>query len=149
MKKELKKDIRGLSNIIVTLLMIVLVLTAVGIIWASVQGLFDTEKEQISLSTKCLAVDISASLICGGASNDVCNVTMTRGSGGDAITGVKLVITNDLAQTSYTHDASGNIEELGTKTELNISTGITNASSLNVVPYFTDSSGGEQLCSSA
>tara|TARA_Y100000310_G_C20616742_1_gene781046 strand:+ start:1020 stop:1469 length:450 start_codon:yes stop_codon:yes gene_type:complete len=145
MKKVMDK--RGLSNIIVTLIMIVLVLAAVGIIWVSVQGIFDSGKEQISLNEKCLKVDISSSMICAGGVNDVCNVTMRRGAGGEDIAGVKLIFTNDAGETSFSYGVAGNIGELETRTNSSIVTTITNASVVDVVPYFISDSGAEQLCS--
>ena len=142
------KDVKGLSNIIVTLIMIVLVLIAAGIIWGAVQSNLESGTEQIEISSKCLKVDIKATqLLCGGVNNDVCNVTVIRGAGGDEFAGIKLSLTNAAGETNFIHDVSGNIAPLGRTTEPNISTGITNVSLVEVAPYFLDGSGKEQLCS--
>lgn len=140
------KDIKGLSNVIVTLIMIVLVLIAVGLIWTAVQSNIQSGTEQIEISSKCLKVDIKATkLECSGVG--LCNVTISRSVGGGDLAGIKLSLTNDERETNYIHDVPGNIVPLETKTELAISTGITDVSLVEVAPYFVDNAGQEQLCS--
>ena len=142
------KDSRGISNIIATLIMIVLVLIAIGIIWVSVSNPIESGTEQIEIGSKCLELKIYLTkLECGGADNDVCNVTITRDSGGDEIAGIKLVFTNDDGETSTVVDVLGNMAILETKTETNIDTGLVNVSNVGIVPYFQDPLGGEQICS--
>ena len=144
----LLKSNKGLSNIIATLIMIILVLVAIGIIWISISSIIESGTYQIELGAKCLSIDIrTTKLECGGADNDVCNVTVRRSAGGDEIAGIKLIFTNLEGETNYIHDVSGNIVPLETKTELNVDTGIVNTNSVDVVSYFKDSSGNEQLCS--
>ena len=142
------RDLRGISNIIATLIMIILVLVSIGIIWISVTNPIESGTEQIEIGSKCLELKISLTkLECGEANNDVCNVTITRDSGGDEIAGIKLVFTNLEGKTSYVHDVPGNMAILETKTETNIDTGLVNVSNVGIVPYFQDSLGGEQVCS--
>ncbi|MCH8945712.1 MAG: hypothetical protein IIA85_02210 [Nanoarchaeota archaeon] len=143
------KDVKGLSNVIVTLIMIVLVLVAVGLIWTAVQSNIESGTEQIEVSAKCLKIDIKATkLECGGVNNGVCNVTVTRNVGGDDLAGIKLILTNTEGETNYVNDVPGNIVPLETKTEVDITTGLTDVSIVAVAPYFLDPSGLEQLCSS-
>ena len=142
------KDVKGLSNVIVTLIMIVLVLVAVGLIWTAVQSNIESGTEQIEISSKCLKIDIKATQLgCGGVNNGVCNVTITRNVGGGDLAGVKLSLTNTGGETNYIHDIPGNIVPLETKTEVDITTGLTDVSIVAVAPYFVDASGLEQLCS--
>ena len=146
--KLLLKDVKGLSNVIVMLIMIVLVLVAVGLIWTAVQSNIESGTEQIEVSSKCLKVDVKATkLECGGAGNGVCNVTIKRNVGGDDLAGIKLSLGNSEGETNYIHDIPGNIVPLETKTELDITTGITDVSFVEIAPYFVDGSGQEQLCS--
>ena len=143
------KDVKGLSNVIVTLIMIVLVLVAVGLIWTAVQSNIESGTEQIEVSAKCLKIDIKATkLECGGVNNGVCNVTVTRNVGGDDLAGIKLILTNTEGETNYVNDVPGNILPFETKTEVDITTGLTDVSIVAVAPYFLDPSGLEQLCSS-
>lgn len=142
------KENKGLANIVVMLIMIVLVLVAIGIIWTAIRGTIQSGSEQIQLSSKCLDVSIqSTKLVCGGASNDVCNATVSRSAGGDEIAGIKLVFSNAAADGNKIIDVPGNIAPLEVKTVSDVNTGITNTSSVEIVPYFKDSSGNEQLCS--
>ena len=146
-KRLLLKDVKGLSNVIVTLILIVLVLVAVGIIWTAIRSNIESGTEQIEVSSKCLKVDIKATkLECGGVDNSICNVTVKRNIGGDNLAGIKLSLTNDAGETNYIHDIPGDIVPLETKTELSIDTGITDVSSVEIAPYFEDASGQEQLC---
>lgn len=139
---------KGMSDIVVAMIMIVLVLVAVGIIWTTLRNTIESGAEQIDFSTKCLDVDIRATnLECGGVNNDICNVTLSRSAGGDDVAGVKLALTNSQEESNYIHDASGNIEPLETITETNINTGISDVSIVDVSAYFEDSLGNEQICS--
>ena len=141
------KGKKGVSGVILTIIMIVLVLAAVVIIWGIINNFLQTQGEQIDTSTSCLGIDVqSTKLSCSGGVNDICNVTLSRNAQGDAISGVKLVFTNALGETNYIHDISGNIALLETRTILDITTTITDVNKVEVVPYFTDVSGNEQLC---
>lgn len=142
---------RGMSDIVVAMIMIVLVLVAVGIIWASLRGTIESGAEQIDLSTKCLEVNVVATaLACDGVNNEICDVTFQREAGGDDIAGIKLVFTNASEEQSYTWDVAGNVGALETKTERDINTAanglISDINSVEVVAYFKDSSGNDQVC---
>lgn len=144
----MRNNKRGISSIVVSLMMIVLVLVAVGVVWYSVKNILKGGTEQINLGTKCLKVEITATnLICSGANNDTCSVTVTRNPGGDDIAGIKLVFTNSTGTGNYVYDVPGNIAPLEAKTQSGISTNLSNANNANVVVYFKDATGNEQLCS--
>ena len=141
------KGKRGISGVILTIIMIVLVLAAVAIIWGIIINFIQDQTGEIDVATKCLEVDIQATkLSCTGAQNDVCDVTLSRTAKGDNIAGMKLVFTNALGETNYIHDVSGNIALLEIRTILDITTTITDVNKVEVVPYFTDVSGNEQIC---
>ena len=137
---------KALSNIITVLLFIVLALAAVGAIWAVVNNIVESGTKEISLNSKCLEVDVK--LVKSNCTElGVCNVTITRNAGGDAIGGIKLIFTNVLGETNFVHDVPGDIAFLETKTEFDIITGIVNVSNVEIIPYFKDEIGNEQLCS--
>ena len=143
------KDKRGLSAIITTLLVVVLVLVAVGIVWAVISGVLTGGVEDIELSAKCLNVDVKATaVLCTGANPDVCDVTLERtGTETDAIAGVKLVFRDSTAGTnSGVIDDDANVEALAGRTILDVPTTLIAPDSVEVTPYFTDASGNEQLC---
>ncbi|MCK4647593.1 hypothetical protein KAT24_01535 [Candidatus Pacearchaeota archaeon] len=148
------KNKKGLSAIITTMLVVLLVLVAVGIVWAVVSGLLRSGAEDVELSAKCLNVDIRATAVncVDGTANYECDVTFERtGTNTDAIGGVKLVFRNETAGiNSGVLDVLGNIEALAGKKELAIDTTlpITGPASdkVEVTSYFIDASGNEKLC---
>lgn len=135
---------KGLSAIIATLLIILLTLVAVGIIWVVIRNVVQGGAEQIDLSQKCIAVDLSANAAsCDGTG--ICSVTYNRAVGGDDVAGVKIILSNGL--TSFTHPVPGNIAPFDQKTEANIATGLSpEPNSVQIAAYFLDASGNEQLC---
>lgn len=149
------KNNKGLSTIVATLIIILLVLVAVGIIWVVVRNVIQGGVKQIDINSKCLNIEISptkancAVNASDGGNTGVCNVTVTRSTGSDEIGGVKLVFTNDGGESNWIETVSGNIGALATKTVANINTGISNVSKVEVLVYFVDDSGNEQLCSSS
>ena len=145
-------DKRGLSAIIVTLILILLAIVAVGVVWVVVNNVLESGEGRVNLGSACLEVDVEPT---AATSSDgiTYSVTMTRSAGGDEIAGVKVIISN--ATGSYVHTELGNIAPLATKTipitmTASEQSGIVpNANKVEVTPYFTDASGNEQLCSVA
>lgn len=136
------KNQKGLSLIVSLLMVILLIFVAIGIFWFVTRNVLQEGAGQFELSSKCLEVDISAtSAVCWG---DLCNVTLYRKPGGDAIEGVRLVLTD--GTSSYQQNVSGNMASAETKTETSIDTGLTAPNKVDVVVYFKDSAGKEQAC---
>jgi flagellin-like protein len=138
---------KGLSAIITTLLVVLLVLVAVGIVWAVVSNLIRGGAEDVELASKCLNVDVRATAVnCASASS--CVVTLERsGSNNDAIAGVKMVFrdaTNSLS--SAVIDEAGNIENLVGKSVTDVDSGVTAPDKIEVTVYFEDASGNDKLC---
>ena len=140
------KNKRGMSAIVTTLIIILLVIVAIGIIWVVVKNVLTKGSGQIDLGAKCLNTEVIATkVLCN--ETGTCNVTYTRKSGDDEIGGIKILFTNDLGEQNHQEDISGNINTLNVKTEKNINTGIINCSKVNIAVYYLDASGNEQLCS--
>jgi hypothetical protein len=57
------KNNKGLSQVVTTLIIILLVLVAIGIIWGVVSNLLDKSKITISSSTRCMDLDVKATKI--------------------------------------------------------------------------------------
>ena len=144
------KNNKGLSEIVATLITILLVLVAVGIIWVVVRNVIQGGTEDIASGAKCMDVNVRATkVVCyEDVSNSVCNATISRDAGGDAIGGVKVIFYNDAGEANYIYTIYGNIAPLGTNTtNLINTTGVVNASKVETLAYFLDDSGNEQLCS--
>lgn len=134
---------RGLSAVVTTLIIILLVLVAVGGIWIVVNNFIDAGTEQIEISQKCLAVDLSAVSV-NETSAGTYDITLNRKAGGDAIGGVKVNIFNSTENSGVVEFGSA-IGVLDTVTQSVV--GVTNANKLEFTAYFLDDSGTEQLCS--
>jgi len=135
---------KGLSTVVVSLILIVVALAAVAVIWVIINNVIGGQTGQVSLQRDCLESQVTPTrLICTGV---VCDITVERGSGGKDIAGIKAVFTNATSDTNFVQDISGNIPVLGKVTTTGTSTGIENVNKVEITVYFTDSSGVEQLC---
>jgi hypothetical protein len=140
---------KGMSTVVVTIIMIVLVLAAVGVIWIIVQGILEEGTSDVSLGVKCLKVNLVATkMICSG---ETCDVTINRKAGGEDIEGIKLIFSNsDSGNVGTTvEDVPGNILELGTITTSGMAHGLTGEQpdTVEVAVYFIDEGEREQICS--
>jgi len=142
------KNKRGLSAIVATLIIILLVLVAVGIIWVVVRNLIQEGAESIDIGTKCIAVDVravSVTPVVNEAGNY--SVTLRRTAGGEAIGGVKISLFNNTVNSGVLEFGIA-LTELQTATQP-IDTGgnVTGADRLDYTVYFIDASGNDALCS--
>ncbi len=137
---------KGLSEVVTTLIIILLVLVAIGIVWAVVSNILSSGAAQTEISAKCLQVDVKATAAkCGSGGN--CTVTYTRTDSGDDIDGVLIVFSN--GQNSSQKEISGNVAPLATKTITpEFETGITTPAidKVEIAAYFIDASGNTQIC---
>ena len=135
---------KGLSAVVTTLIIILLVLVAVGIIWVVVRNVVETGAGQIDVNTKCIAVDVRAVSV---NETDPGNytVSLNRRAGGDDIGGIKVNVFNDTASSGVKDFVA--IPELETKTVV-IETGgnVTGGDRIEFTVFFLDASGNEQLC---
>ena len=146
---------KGVSTIVVVVILVALVLVAVGVVWAVVGDLIGTGTENIELTNKCLNADIKATAVsCTDVvAGDTCTVTFERtGPGTDEIGGVKLVFSDSAGGSSGVIDVEGNIEKLVGKTfpkpgEAAVATTLQDPDSVTTTVYFIDDSGTDQfLC---
>lgn len=137
---------KGLSAVITTLIIILLVLVAVGIIWVVVRNVVEQGAQQIDINTKCVAVDVravSVTPVAGESGNY--SISLNRRAGGGDIGGVKLNVFNDTSSSGVLAFGVA-IEELDTRTQKIETAGVTNANKVEFTVFFLDASGNEQLC---
>jgi len=140
---------KGLSTVVTTLIIILLVLVAIGIIWVVVRGVIDTGAQQIEASTDCPLVDLKVtgvSSTCTAAGG--CTVDVVRGAGGVPIDGVYITFDDGSTQAYYYYEQD--VPQLTNK-GIAIATGTTNVSAatpttVRVAPYFKDTEGIKKLC---
>ena len=141
---------RGLSAVVTTLIIILLVLVAVGGIWIVVNNFIQQGTKTITLSQKCLAVnfDLSAAIVSVDATDpDTYEITLKRNVGGDPISGVKINLFNSTNDNSGVLNFGVPMNEFDTKTQSLVDTGVENANRMEYTAFFTDASGAEELCS--
>lgn len=148
-----KNNKHGLSEIVVSLIMIVLVLVAISIVWFIVRGILDKGTGQVNLGADCLEVQVSATSVKNTTDNDNgvenYDVVLTRSAGGNQIGGVKIIFTNATGSSNSVHNVAGNIAPLDKKTISVTGVSVDEANKVEIAPYFTDDSGNEQLCSTS
>ncbi len=145
------RDKKGLSTIVTTLIIILLVLVAIGIVWVVVRNVLTGGVGRIDPATECLKLDMSVtSASCNSAA--ACSVTMDRNPGGKAINGVKVIFSNSTEPGSII-DSTGDIAELTQKSVTGsvgaggVTNSTPNTNKVEVTPYYKDDTGAEQICS--
>lgn len=98
---------KGLSTVVTTLIIILLVLVAIGIIWIVVRSVIDDSAEQIDINSKCVSTNLQITNATCDVSDDTCALTVNK-AGGYAIQGVVGVVSNPTA-TSTADKVTGDI----------------------------------------
>jgi hypothetical protein len=140
---------KGLSTIVATLIIVLLVLVAVGIIWVVIRNVVESGAEQIDITNKCLAIDLQAVSV-NETSAGVYDVTIERSDGSaEVLGGIKVNILNG-TDSSGVMDfpaltaAERDTLSLDTSTE---GDQVDNGDEMQYTAFFIDASGNEQLCS--
>lgn len=126
------KDKKGLSAIVLTIIMVGLVLIAVSIVWAVILNVLERQSESLDVSQKCVGIVIKPTgVTCDGAE---CQVVLERGMGstGDPVDGVGITLST-ATESDTEVIQSGNVPATKTIT-LNTTLMATNA---DVRIYFT------------
>ena len=132
---------RGLSAIVLTIIMVGLVLVAVGIVWAVILNVLEGQSESLDVSQKCVGIIIKpTSVDCDGTA---CQVVLERGFGssGDPVDGVGITLSNATVSNTEVIE-SGNVAATKTVT---LTTTLM-ATDADVRIYFTQE-GENKFCS--
>ena len=92
---------KGVSQIVTTILIILLVLAAIVIVWQAVKGTVETGSQTITSQSKCIGLDLSIAGTCTIAGTAL-PVTITRG--GDSVGAGTLKITAASTSTATASD---------------------------------------------
>ncbi|VVB79210.1 Uncharacterised protein [uncultured archaeon] len=133
------KNKRGLSEAVMTVIMIALVLVAVGVIWVVVQNVISKQANTIDYNQKCFGIDLKPTKL------TACAVTLERSStsSGEAINGTSITISGTTTGTEY--DYPGNIGTVATSTATGASCPASPAS-VAIRWYFLDSANVKHYC---
>ena len=140
------KNRKGLSDVMATMMIILLVLVAVGIIWVVVRNFINQGTEQIDISQKCLAVTLEAVGVT--ETSGAYAIALRRGSDSQGDLGVKVSVFNVAGSSEVINwGAFGDLDALGTVTKsVTPSPALTGGNKIEFTPFFTDASGNENLC---
>lgn len=152
----MKNNKKGLSTIVATLLIILLTLVAVGIIWIVVRNVVQGGADQVEIDAMCLEANVEATRV-DYAAPATTMVTVYRNGGDDPLAGIKLVFTESDGSENLVEDWP--LDDVAPNDPLDALeareigpfdlSGMTDPTKVSVVVYFKDSSGNEQLCSTA
>jgi len=150
------KNNKGLSTVVTTLIIVLLVLAAIGLIWGPIKSLLSNSTSSLD-QTKCFNLNIGvtkASLV--NTTTDQYLITIKRSDTGSGVesAGAKLIFYND-TQSSSTIDFSDDVTGGGMFTSPQVYTAevngtVTNATKIEVIPYYIDeNTGNKQVCSTS
>jgi len=143
MRMKRGKDRKGLSEIIITLIMIVLSLVAVGIVWLIVSNVLNQGSEDISSSTGGLYIGAEIKSVNVESDGDLL-VKVKRSSGEGDVTGINFIVSD--GENSKIINISQSIDLLEEKTftiPKSSLSGIAFVKEVSIVPITTDASGKE------
>ena len=132
---------RGLSTVVTTLIIILLVFVAIGIVWVVVRNVISQGVEQISLGKFTIDLKIK-NVDIDNSSNNV-TLTVKRNPGIGEITGIKFIFSDGAESETITEDI--NLKELASKRfdfHLN-NLNVDKLKKISIVPIFKSKSGKE------
>lgn len=140
------KNNKGLSTIVTTLILVLLVLVAVGILWNPVKNLLSESTDALE-NTDCMTIDLSIGASQATADTEDYTLTITRNDDGDNTIYVRMLAIN-ATESGTSDDSTESWTFAGEKKTIQYTgSGITNTPTINVIPYFmSEETGQEVLC---
>ena len=135
---------KGMSAIVITVIMVALALVAVGVVWTVINNLIGGKSDEINLQLECLDIQIE-STTATNCTGTACNLFVERKAGGKDIDGIKVVF-NDGTISGTVLDRPGNIVPLATVSQSWANVGVNNPIEVGITPYFIGKAGDQQLC---
>lgn len=145
---------RGLSEVVTTLIIVLLVLAAIALIWSPIRNLLSTSTSSLNQAS-CFEIELRATRVVNtsGGGGEIpegsYDVTLRRSGGASEIENVgALLIFYSNVENSVTIDFidyGGTLGPVGVKTGTGILTNVPNANKVEVFPYLVDPDSGEQI----
>ena len=135
---------KGVSMIVSTMIIILLVIVAIGIVWFVSRGVLQGGADEVSLGKFLIDLEIKRAYVDESNPNLV-HVTVERGAGEGILKGVNFIFANE--DESKTKQEIFSLNKLESKTiDVDISTlGISDVTEVSIVPIFESESGAEKL----
>jgi len=137
---------RGLSTIIVTLILVLLSIVLVGIVWTVISNVVNSTNKNIASGIQCQNSQVQINAASCTQSGSACNVTVQRISGSDTLGGIRLIFYDQSGTTTRVNDSYGDVQTSATKT-IAASPGLANISKIDAEAFFNDSAGKPSACS--
>lgn len=137
------KNKRGISEVVTTLIFILLAIIAIGIVWYIFGNLSSQTQDQIDVGQKCLGMDVKpVGLECSGTT---CTVDVTRGIGNsETFKGLRIVLINSAGSLPAV-DILGDVPVSAQVTKsVTVASGA-QYTSVTVAPYF-EINGVDTVC---
>ncbi len=131
---------RGISNVIATLLLVLLVIVLIGIVWVVIQNLVSSSSQGISLGG--LTLNLKITQAAKGA--NTISVTVQRQPGAGNLVGVNFVFSDGLTYEAIKQNANLSIYEGRTFTLSPQQVSINSAKTVSVAPIYNSENGGAQ-----
>ena len=148
------KNNKGLSGIVTTLIIILLVLGAVVVISPVIKKLVSGTSSQLGDAQTCTAITFAVQKVINANytatnGNMYYNVTLQRQSGGpDTAVGAQLIFyDNGVSVSPSPIDFGKTFKQYDTNTARIDSGSASNSTEVEVIPYYLDSSNNKHLCS--
>ncbi|MFH1325292.1 MAG: hypothetical protein ABIH49_00785 [archaeon] len=142
----MEKNKRGLSAIVITLILVLLGIVAVGVVWVVINNIVQSSSGQVSTGAKCLEISVTATSVVAGAAGEY-DVTLRRSATGGDIGGVKMVLFGDTGNSDVVEFGEA-LEPLATKTQTITFGDVGTANKIEVTPYLT-ANDGSAACTTA
>ena len=136
---------KGMSAVIVTLLLVMLSIALVGIVYVVVNNVVGDSTSQVASSAKCLNSQIQIVAATYNMTDTNASVSIKRLAGNDEIAGVRLIFYNDQG-SSVTFDTANDITTLQTNSYSQINTTLANVTKIEAAILFADDSGNNNPC---
>ena len=139
---RIKNNKRGLSSVVATVLIVLLVIVAVGIIWAAVKPSIQNATGQVGSSCFTVSTTLDGCVPNGATQYDI---TMTRGSGEGDLKSIKFIFNNETGDTKVVSVDATDFNILDTKKFANVDGSLSNAN-VDYALVVVSADGTEQTC---
>jgi len=138
---KMLREKRGMSEVITSVLIILLVIAAIVIVWGFVGPMLKKTSEDIG--TGC--VTVSTEITTASCADNMLKLTVKRNAGEADLKKIRVVITHDAG--SDTFDKEVTMDELASRNlEVDVS-GLTGVSKVEIAPIVAKSGGDDDVCS--
>jgi len=134
---------RGLSNLIATVLIVLLALAAVAIVWSFLRPPLEQTGISIGLGTKCIQSEAEPVSCVHNSTSNMTSVNVRLTKGGDVADIIAIV---DYQDESTSTGRSGPVQLFATKSVSVSGPAGLNATSARVAPVVGDSEGNQETC---